>query len=180
MKAFVLLVLVAAAWAATPPTVSGSFSSKYVTKYATHGRNDTVVGTIYEDIAGQRQRDDTQYQGNSLSIISFHQHENQTAYIYVINRAVCNHHHVDGPLYNRWQWVANSTSTGSCTVGTTSGQQWSFARGEAQIVGCFSGNTPLQVTFTTHQNTETTTFSGYQGSTPDPSVFQLNSACFSN
>jgi len=179
--ASICLALAAVVVSQSPPKPSPSFSTKYVTAWTTHHHNGTDVGTLYEDFANQRQRDNTAWQGTPVDIFSYFARDNQTAYVHITGRSQCTSHKIQGPMENRWQWVNDAQASGSCTVGSTSGQQWTTKHGELTLSGCFTGNTPLQVTSSISHDSQTVmTFAYFNGTSPDPSVFNLDPACWNS
>eukprot|EP01116_Phalansterium_solitarium_P008871 TRINITY_DN22837_c0_g1_i1.p1 TRINITY_DN22837_c0_g1~~TRINITY_DN22837_c0_g1_i1.p1 ORF type:complete len:207 (-),score=61.39 TRINITY_DN22837_c0_g1_i1:72-614(-) len=177
MKATVVLALAAlgVVLAQTPPTISPSFTAQTV---ATFG-NRTHVGQEYVDAQNQRYAFTHTFQNNNVeAFVGFTQ--NHTAYNFGTFNGTqhCQEQRDPRPFFNEWEWVAKATSSGSCTVGSTTGQGWTLADQQGKISLCANGNIPLQVTFSGQDgHTEVTTYASFTAGVPTPDKFSVPSQC---
>jgi len=170
-----ILGLAALALAQTPPTVAPSFTA---TTAATFG-NRTFTGLEYVDAQNQRSAFDHKFTNGDLeSDIEFT--ANRTAYHFGTynGTAYCREQPDPRPWFNQFDWVAHSTSTGSCTVGSQSGQGWKLSSQQGTLTLCASGNIPLQVTFDDgHGHTESTVYTQFVPGVPAVTNFYTPGNC---
>jgi len=173
----VLLVaaLAALALAQTPPTISPSFSAATA---ATFG-NRTFNGLEFVDAQNQRTAFDNKFpNGDVESEIAFTQ--NHTAYRFgTFNGSnYCREERDPRPWFDQWAWVAQSKSTGACTVGKTTGQGWQATFPEGSATLCANAAIPLSVMFTDHQgHSQTTVYNSFVPGVPAASNFNTPGNC---
>jgi len=174
--AVVALAALGVVLAQTPPTISPSFGASVTGQFG----NRSHIGSEYVDAQNQR----TAFlhlnsDGSTDGAVTFS--GNHSAYHYGTYNGSqhCQEEHDPRPFFNQWDWVAHSKSSGSCTVGSTSGQQWTVTGNEGKAVLCANGNIPLQVVFTgTNGQSESTTYNSFTAGVPTPDKFSVPAHCW--
>jgi len=171
----VLLGALGVALAQSPPTISPSFTAGTTAQFG----NRTHAGQEYVDAQNQRFAFTHKFTDGSVeNLVAFT--ANHTAYSFGTHNGqqVCQEYRDPRPFVNEWQWVAQSKSAGSCTVGSQTGTSWTATLQEGTATLCASGTTPLQVSFSGKDgHSEVTIFNSFTPGVPAVSFFAVPANC---
>jgi len=174
---FILLSFVFILVNSSIPQPDESFSSNVLVSTKNGSNSFSVYGKLYISYPLKRRLDYTMYYG-PLTVVD--RCDLSPMVEYTAANETCFEKKISNTFGNMWGWLQGAVESGNCINTSQSGKQYTATFTWGIVMGCFSGDLPLErvVTMYSPFSVQVITFFQFNAGTPSSSTFLPPDGCY--